>query len=171
MGFGRTVRREFGPNVRPDDCRLRRQRSGQAVHRRCLTPLAIDLATSSELILAPDVVRIEVASAITRAYRNQTVTKAEAEQKIGQWSEFLQLSNLQLTPFHDLLSDGQARSIELRHPVMDCLYLSLAVRRQVPLFTADEPLCKTGQSKKYDVRHLSTLNQYCPVISRTTMAG
>ena len=39
-----------------------------------------------------------------------------------------------------LLEPAIEISFDLRHPVYDCVYLALALQRQVPLVTADERL-------------------------------
>lgn len=119
------------------------------------TPIALQLAKTAEILLAPDIVRIEVVSAITRAARNTHITKEVAEQTITKWEQFQKLSNLKFTPFNDLLSDAQSLSLQLRHPVIDCLYLALAIRSRVPLLTADDPLCRASQPQNYDVRHVA----------------
>lgn len=42
-----------------------------------------------------------------------------------------------LTPCSGLLEAALTLSTQLRHPVYDCLYLALALRRNLPVITAD----------------------------------
>ncbi|VTR91667.1 twitching motility protein : Uncharacterized protein OS=Rhizobium freirei PRF 81 GN=RHSP_41021 PE=4 SV=1: PIN [Gemmata massiliana] len=91
------------------------------------------------LLLAPELVALEVTSAITRKVRNRELDRAAAERALGSWWEFLDLGNLRLTPDRVLMAEAAGRSLALGHSLADCLYLALAARHNVPLVTADAP--------------------------------
>jgi predicted nucleic acid-binding protein len=46
-------------------------------------------------------------------------------------------------------------SLELNHPLQDCIYLALAERLDAPLITADEKFASTAQSRYSRVRTLA----------------
>jgi predicted nucleic acid-binding protein len=39
-------------------------------------------------------------------------------------------------------------ALEWRHPVDDCLYIALAIRRNIPLVTADKRLAAVARKRK-----------------------
>jgi predicted nucleic acid-binding protein len=91
------------------------------------------------LMLAPTLICVEVASALTRKVRNHEIDRDTAEAALLSWQEFLELGNLRLTPDRSLLPEAAALSLTLAHPLGDCLYLALARRHSFPLVTADRP--------------------------------
>jgi predicted nucleic acid-binding protein len=115
----------------------------------------LEAATAAQIILAPDIIRLEVASAISRAHRRNEITAAAAEQKLREWIEFTHLSNFQVVPSPELLPTAFALSLELRHALPDCLYLALTANRQVPFITSDRPLCEVAHTQPLDVRHIA----------------
>lgn len=48
----------------------------------------------------------------------------------------------EITDSADLLPAALHRSIALRHPAHDCLYLELAARERVPVITADQRMAR-----------------------------
>ena len=80
------------------------------------------------LMLAPTLICVEVASALTRKVRNREIDRDIAEAALLSWQEFLELGNLRLTPDRSLLPEAAALSLTLAHPLADCLYLALAKR-------------------------------------------
>lgn len=100
---------------------------------------AAQLVARYPLLLAPELVALEVTSAITRKVRNRELDRTAAERALGSWWEFLSLGNLRLTPDRALMTEAADRSLVLGHPLADCLYLTLAARHNVPLVTADAP--------------------------------
>ncbi|WP_162271617.1 type II toxin-antitoxin system VapC family toxin [Gemmata sp. SH-PL17] len=100
---------------------------------------AARLVARYPLLLAPELVGLEVTSAITRKARNRELDRPAAERALGSWWEFLRLGNLRLTPDRALMTEAADRSLALGHPLADCLYLTLAARHNVPLVTADTP--------------------------------
>jgi predicted nucleic acid-binding protein len=121
-----------------------------------LSGLAEAVVQDHALILAPELVRLEVASAITRKARKNELPRTAAETKLGLWREFLRLGNLRLTPDVEILPAAEQLSLELRHPLADCLYLVVAKQSRAPLATADQPFLDALGGRFSHVRHLSS---------------
>ena len=85
---------------------------------------------------APDLLLVECANILWKKARLGDLTAAEAKERL----ERLLRAPVRLAASRDLLTPALELSLELRHPVYDCLYLALAQRRGVPLVTADERL-------------------------------
>jgi predicted nucleic acid-binding protein len=96
---------------------------------------ALAILDSAEELAAPQLVAVEVASAIVKALRSGRIQEATAETYLDDWDETLR--GLQLSP--DWVDLKRAIEIGLRthHLVQDCLYLALAERLECPLVTAD----------------------------------
>ncbi|MBA4066206.1 MAG: hypothetical protein C0501_21325 [Isosphaera sp.] len=103
---------------------------------------------------APALVRVEVSSAITRKVRRGELTAGQAEASLALWAEFRRLSHLRLDDDGDLLPAAERLSLDLRHPLADCLYLAAAERHRVPLVTADRPFVDALAGRFPSVRHL-----------------
>jgi predicted nucleic acid-binding protein len=87
-------------------------------------------------LLAPDIVILEVASALTRRVRRRELPPAAAEAAL----ERLAVMPMRLEPHAGLLRAALATSLQHRHPVPDCLYLALATRSASSLATRDRAL-------------------------------
>jgi predicted nucleic acid-binding protein len=86
---------------------------------------------------APELVRVEVASAICRRAHLGQLNENDARERVGRWAEVLLQDVLWLTPDAELLAVATELSLDLKHPVADCLYLALAQQHRMPLLTAD----------------------------------
>lgn len=98
---------------------------------------AIALLTGEQKLLAPELIRVEVAAALLRRVRLGELAAPEALLRCEHWLERLRRELFRLTPDRDLLEDAIALAAELKHPVQDCLYLAAARRFDTPLITAD----------------------------------
>ena len=85
---------------------------------------------------APDLLLIECANILWKKVRLGDLVAAEAKERL----DLLFRSPVRLAASRDLLAPALELSLDLRHPVYDCLYLALAQLRGVPLVTADERL-------------------------------
>jgi len=106
------------------------------------------------LVFAPELVRVEVAGAITRKVRNKELSREDAVPALESWRKFLKTGSIQLTPDEELLPAAEILSLNLRHPLPDCLYLALAKRNKVSLVTADQPFVAAVKEKFPEIRHL-----------------
>jgi predicted nucleic acid-binding protein len=101
------------------------------------TPQANALLHSTDKLVAPDLIRIEVHAAITRRFRNGEAPEAAVRLSCQDWADMLGQGLVTLLPTEE---DDQAAidlALQLKHPFQDCLYLALAQRLQAPLVTAD----------------------------------
>jgi predicted nucleic acid-binding protein len=94
---------------------------------------ALDLATSEHHLIAPDIVRFEIAAALSRRVRDGVLDQDQANQDLLTLSEYFS----DLIPSNVLLPAGFERSVALRHHLYDCIYLAAARARGAKLVTAD----------------------------------
>jgi predicted nucleic acid-binding protein len=106
-------------------------------------------------LVAPAVIRLEVAGAITRRQRLGECDDAEARFLCDTWSERLGQGAVTLLPDDELLGRAVALAVELRHALADCLYLAAAELRGVPLVTADATFRKRAAAHYPDIHLLS----------------
>jgi predicted nucleic acid-binding protein len=59
-----------------------------------------------------------------------------------------------LFPARPLVHAAIRLALDLRHPVYDCVYLALAARESLPVFTADERLFRVARSAGVEARLL-----------------
>lgn len=111
--------------------------------RRGASPLAARLE-------APDLLLVECANILWKKTRIGDLTKKRA----GESLEALFDAPVAFMASRDLLGHALELSLELRHPVYDCLYLALAAERNLPLVTADERLAAAARGKKRALRIL-----------------
>jgi predicted nucleic acid-binding protein len=89
-------------------------------------------------LIAPDILLVEAAHALTRAERKGLIQPAEAKFKLVD----LSLNRPDLYPYIPLLERATDISSTHRHGVYDCLYVALAEREGCELVTADDKLLK-----------------------------
>jgi predicted nucleic acid-binding protein len=100
---------------------------------------ALELMAGPNPLVAPDLIRLEVLSAITRRVRTREATVDETEKRCKDWRRHLHAGAVSLVPEHDLLDDAVRLAMDIRHTLQDCLYLALAKRLDATLLTADRP--------------------------------
>lgn len=98
---------------------------------------AMNLLRARDILVAPDLLRVEVASAITRRARRGELDADDAKATLRLWIEMLEEGVVQLTANMDDLREAGHLAIQLAHPIQDCLYLALARRQSAKLVTAD----------------------------------
>jgi predicted nucleic acid-binding protein len=95
------------------------------------------LLTTSQKLFAPDLIRVEVAAALTRRFRQGRAPEQEVREDCDRWPRLLAEGIITLTPAELDYPEAVALALQLKHPFQDCLYLALALRLQAPLVTAD----------------------------------
>lgn len=90
-----------------------------------------------EKLIAPSLIRVEVAAAITRKVRLGELEAGEAEEVCHFWMRALSSGVVTLSPDEANLDTAIKLAIQIRHPLQDCLYLALAQRVDGLLVTAD----------------------------------
>lgn len=93
-------------------------------------------------LLAPDIIRIEVAGAVTRRVRLNQMSIATAQRLCDRWLAALSAGAIALDVSEAHLPRAVEHALALRHPLADCLYLAVAERYGVRLVTADRTLYK-----------------------------
>jgi predicted nucleic acid-binding protein len=94
---------------------------------------------------APDLLPVECANILWKKARSGDLTERQAAHRL----KVLLHSPVVLAASRDLLEPALGLSFDLLHPVYDCLYLALALKRGFPLVTADERLAaRVGKHRK-----------------------
>ncbi len=104
---------------------------------------ALALHEGPDQLLAPDLIRLEVAAAITKRVRAEKekdrLSPEQAIELCGKWFRRLDQSIIVLLPEHELLDQAVKLSVECKHSLQDCLYLAAARQFAAPIVTADRP--------------------------------
>ena len=93
------------------------------------------------MLLAPDLLPVEVANVLWKKARRGEMTPAQVEQGITD----LAAASLVLLATQPLLIRATRLAIELQHPVYDCLYLVVAAEWSAQLATLDARLRTLGE--------------------------
>jgi predicted nucleic acid-binding protein len=99
---------------------------------------AQELLASEERLVAPSLIRTEVAAALARRARFREIEPRDAETALGLWLQALRDGVISLVADEADLVTALGLTAELSHPLQDCLYLALAERLGAPLVTADK---------------------------------
>lgn len=96
---------------------------------------AVQLLDREDLhFVAPDLFRAEIANALLRQNRSGQLSEAALDSALAD----LTFTMPELVPSAEIIDRAVVLARILAHPVYDCLYLSLAERRDTVLVTADE---------------------------------
>jgi predicted nucleic acid-binding protein len=114
------------------------------------TPEAVALQTSSEDLIAPDLVVAEIASATWKRFRCNEFSQEQALRAITIAPGLL----TRLYPILGFTKQALTLAIDLGHPVYDCFYLALALREDATLITADERMFAAARKAKIKVKRL-----------------
>lgn len=101
------------------------------------TAEALELLEGVEEMIAPALIRLEVAAAITRRVRLGELAADDARQRCDRWFRHLHEDALTLLSDEELLPDAVSIALSLKHTLQDCLYLAAAQQSGIPLITAD----------------------------------
>ena len=93
---------------------------------------------------APDLLLVECANILWKKAALGDLTRPEAAARLG----LLTRAPVTFTASRELLDPALELALEWKHPVYDCLYAALAIRRNVPLITADKRLAAAARKKK-----------------------
>jgi predicted nucleic acid-binding protein len=100
------------------------------------------LLTGDGEFYAPTLLQVEVAAAITRRHRAGGLDDGDARLKLMHARRFIVAPAFHLIDNADLLERASEISLQLRHPVQDCLYIACAERVRGDLVTGDATLLK-----------------------------
>jgi predicted nucleic acid-binding protein len=104
--------------------------------------LARSLSNAS--LEAPDLLLVECANILWKKVRIGDLTRRDAKRCL----DILLRAPVNVITGSELLPQAMDLSCELEHPVYDCLYLAVALRREIPLITADERLARTARKHR-----------------------
>lgn len=116
---------------------------------------AEQLLFSREKLLAPKIMRIEVAAAITRLARTKSISPAMVGILLQDWQRSLHDETVTLEPTQYDFHNGTQLSLDLGHPLQDCLYLAAAHRLETRLLTADNKFFKKAIAAGHDIKLLA----------------
>ena len=93
---------------------------------------------------APDLLLIECANILWKKVRLGDLSPRDAAVRL----DVLMVAPVKLTAGGELLKSALELALELQHPVYDCMYVALALRRDIPLVTADERLAAAVRKRR-----------------------
>ncbi len=107
--------------------------------------LAADLLRRE--LVAPDLIRAEVANALWKKVRKQQIGSDQAGLAMPHLA-----AAVALVPSPPLADDALKAALDLGHPVYDCFFLILAERLELPLVTADTRLRQRAMGSRFEGR-------------------
>ena len=116
---------------------------------------ALALLEGRDKLIAPALIRVEVAGALVKKVRTGQVALAAIEAALATWYEAAVTGPLVTVPDDHDLPDASRLALELGHPIYDCLYLALANRYGIPLVTADAAFADRVAARFPNVRMLA----------------
>ena len=99
---------------------------------------AISWAAKQEQLIAPTLMRVEVANALFKKARDGEIESGAVPYAFASLSTFI----TNWTELDDVVSDALLLALELRHPVYDCCYLALAQQQGLQVATAGVKLIR-----------------------------
>ena len=112
------------------------------------------LLKGNDKLVAPEIVYIEVISAITKRYRLGEITKDTVIKKFNLWNEMVEEKIIHLYPVKDLIQLSFLIASNLKYPIYDCIYLALAQSLNVPIISSDKKFLNIAKSVYKSVRLL-----------------
>ena len=109
---------------------------------------------SSARLEAPDLLPIECANVLWKKVQLGDLRGDGAALRLA----LLLHAPITLADSRNLLEAAFRLSLELKHPVYDCLYLALAAKRDVPLVTADRKLVAALRKRRKPAPQVQSLD-------------
>lgn len=104
------------------------------------------LLAAADALVAPELARVEVASALIRKGLRQELVGADVQRILRAWFGMLLEAQIVLLPNEDDIDAAAELALQLQHPLPDCLYLAVAERLGAALITADRQFARRAQS-------------------------
>lgn len=104
---------------------------------------AARLQQDCEELLVPDLLYLEVASAVWKRVRRHQLTPSESAEILERLARVL----LRVFPSRPLVADALKLSLELGLTVYDAVYVALARSERAVLITADEKILRIAKGK------------------------
>ncbi|HVX09884.1 MAG TPA: type II toxin-antitoxin system VapC family toxin [Pirellulales bacterium] len=106
---------------------------------------AEQLLESGEPLIAPALIRIEVAGAFLRRLKKGELPEDDTRVAYQAWERTLATGAVRLVPDVELYDDAVHCAFMIRHDLPDCLYLALGKRLGASIITADPPFQKRAK--------------------------
>jgi len=134
------------------------------------SPQAHRLAVRASILVAPDLLLIEMANALWRYARKPDLEKEEiraarqlplhnerVDNAKNALAELISGHQIDFVEADKLALKALALALELGHPIYDCTYLALALAEKLPFVTADTRFLRVAQQSAY-ADHVIDLN-------------
>jgi predicted nucleic acid-binding protein len=105
---------------------------------------AEDLIARDDLA-APDIILLEAANVLSKKVRLQQIATEQA----GEGLRFLRANIPTLLPSDTVVDRAFEISLEISHPVYDCMFLACAERLEARLLTRDAPFSRRADERGY----------------------
>ena len=106
---------------------------------------ADEVASSGCALRAPNLIRIEVASALTKKARRKLVQPAHVSEYVGLLPRYFE----QIGDHEPMMAAAIAMSVEIDHPLYDCIYVEMARMQEATLVTDDLRLLAKLRGSRY----------------------
>ena len=114
------------------------------------------LLLSGQRLIAPEIIRIEVAAAFTRLLRTGDFDRPTVETKLQKWQHALTQQAISLERTSNDFKTATKISMDIGHQLQDCLYVATAKRLNAPLITADKKLLKKADAVNCQLQALDS---------------
>lgn len=116
--------------------------------RENASPAANGLLRSNEELIAPSLLCVEVANTAWKKLRLGEMTEEQAIAATVELRRFVR----DLAPVERLAREAFALANETNHSVYDCVYLALALQKDVPFVTLDEGFIRALKPSRHGSR-------------------
>lgn len=99
----------------------------------------------AEGVVSPDILLVETANVLAKKVRSRDMTSPEA---IGALA-LVKSGVLRLFHSEPLIQRALELSVELSHPVYDCIFLACAEQQQCKLVTRDAPFARRARERGF----------------------
>jgi predicted nucleic acid-binding protein len=101
------------------------------------TEAALNLLEGPRELLAPSLIKLEVAGAITRRVRLGALSLHDGRRQCEAWFQQIGKDTITLVSDEDVIEGAVQLALKIKHTLQDCMYLQVARRLEIPLITAD----------------------------------
>jgi len=109
-------------------------------------PAALQLMRGAEDLVAPHLIRQEVAGAFVRRFRDGELPVDDAHAAYAVWEQDLSEGLVRLIPDIELYDEAVEFAFKAKHTIPDCLYVVIGKRHDAAIITADRRLVERGKS-------------------------
>jgi predicted nucleic acid-binding protein len=106
---------------------------------------ALALLHGGAPLLAPNLVRVEVANALSRRVRDGRFSPEDAHAAYVQWGTLLDQGAVALEPTDQLIDRAFQIAVDEKHAAADCVYIAAAESVGATVVTADRAMIERGR--------------------------